>query len=130
MTLAVLAYPEPIGVAGRGVLGRQCNAASVAQLTALSWAQSRPNEVLGEIGRRGDPNESVDARRPGERREQHDPPAHARPHEDLPPFGHRIENGDRILCPAADRAERDIAARSTVAEIVESHIGVSAAAAI
>ena len=61
---------------------------------------------------------------------QHDPAAHARADQDLPTLGQRVENRDRVLCPAADRPQRDIAARCAVPEIIEAHIGSATATAI
>src|SRR5207248_193973 len=57
-------------------------------------------------------------------RHQHDPAAHARADQDLRPLGQRIDDRDRVLAPAADRAPGEIAARSAMPEIVEAHIAV------
>src|SRR5215469_3034583 len=65
----------------------------------------------------------------GKRGEQHNPAAHARPDKDLPALGQRIDDRNRILGPPADRAQRKIAARSAMAEIVEAHIRIAATTA-
>jgi len=130
MALAVLEHPEPIGVAGWVVFGRQGDRAALAQLLMLRRTEPRPHEVLSEIGRRGNADQGVNAFGSGECREHHDPPAHARSHEDLRAFGQRIEHRHRVLCPAADGAQGDIAARSAVAEVVEAHESPASATAI
>jgi hypothetical protein len=130
MALAVLEQPEPIVVTGWVVFGRQGDRAALAQFLLLRQAEPRPYEILGEIGRRGDTDESANTFGSGKCHEHHDPPAHARSHEDLRAFGQRIENRNRVLCPAADGAQGDIAARSAVAEVVEAHESPASATAI
>jgi hypothetical protein len=66
----------------------------------------------------------------GESRQQYDPSAHARSDKDLRALGQRVENRNRILRPAADRSQSDIAARRTMSEVVETHESVAAAPAI
>jgi len=65
-----------------------------------------------------------------ERGKQHDPAAHARADQDLSTLGQRIENRDRVLCPAADRPHGKIAARCPLSEIIKAHKSVPAAPAI
>jgi hypothetical protein len=69
-----------------------------------------PHEVLGEVGRRRDADQPGDPRRPGERRQQHDPAAHGGADQDLRSLGDLIEHGDGILGPAADGASPGSAA--------------------
>ena len=92
--------------------------------------EPRPDQVLGEIGGCGDTDQAANPRRSGKGCKQHDPASHARPDEDLLPLGQRIENRDRVLRPAANGAQAEIAGRCAVAEIVEAQIGLSAALAI
>ena len=61
MALAVLEQPEPIVVTGWIVFGRQGDRAALAQFLLLRQAEPRPYEILGEIGRRGDTDESANA---------------------------------------------------------------------
>ena len=45
-------------------------------------------------------------------------------------MGQRIENCDRVLCPAADAPQSDVAAGCPVSEIIKAHKSVPAAPAI
>ena len=96
----------------------------------LGRIEARPEEVFGEVRRCRDADERMDPRWPRERREQHDPPAHARPDQHLRPLHQRIEDRNRVFRPAADGAERGLAARCAVAEIVEAEVSLPAAAAV
>jgi hypothetical protein len=85
---------------------------------------------LRKIGRRRDADQRGDALRARQRREQHDPAAHAGAHQDLRALGQRVDHGHRVVAPAADRAGGEIAAGSAMPEIVEAQISAPVAAAI
>ena len=104
--------------------------ALLAKFLLLRHIEPRPKQILGEIRRRGDADQRMNARGAGECGQQHDPTAHARPDQDLRAFGQLVEHGNRVLGPAADRAQGELAARRAVAEIVEAHEGATAPAAI
>ena len=89
-----------------------------------------PEQILGEIGGGGDADERMDSLGSGQRRQQHDPAAHARPDQDLRAFGQFVDDGDRILDPAADRADGEVTARRPVAKIIEAHKGAAAPPAV
>ena len=76
------------------------------------------------------PTSACDPLRPRQRRQQHDPPAHARSDQDLRPCGQRIDDRDRVIAPSGRSCLGEIAARRAVPEIVEAHIGAPAPAAI
>src|SRR6516165_306467 len=130
MPLAVLEQAHSMSVPGRVVFGEQRQAPAFSQLLPLYWVEPRPEKILGEIGCSCDADKPLYARGSGERDEQHDPPAHARAHEDLPPLRQRIDHRNCIFRPAPDRADRRLTARSTAAKMVEAHKGLSSAAAI
>ena len=99
----LLEQAETIGVAGRIVLGRQAslNRSAINSLRCASSSRGH-NKSSVTSGAGSDTDQRMDALRPGERRQQHDPAAHARPDQDLRPFGQLVENGDCVLGPAAD----------------------------
>src|SRR5262249_24993731 len=57
--------------------------------------------------------------------EQHDPAAHRRADQDLRPLGQRVDDGERIIGPAPDRAVLEAAARGAMAAIVEADVGAA-----
>ena len=97
MAAAVFEQAKPMGVANRVVLRGQGDRAGFPKLLALRRIEPRPDEILGEVGCRSDPDERVNSVDSRERGEQHDPAAHARADQDLSTLGQRIENGDRVL---------------------------------
>ena len=96
---------------------------SCRSVGALLLAEPSPEKVLGEIGRRGDAHQRVDARPRRERGEQHDPGAHARPDEEQRSPRARREDRERIVAPRADRPVDEPPRRAPVALIVEPEEG-------
>ena len=130
MPPAVFEQAERKSVTSQIVFRGQRDRAGFATLFPLRCVESRPEEILGKVGCGGDADERVDPLGSRERGKQHDPPAHARADENLLTLGQRIENGDRILDPAADSPQGEITARYAVSEIIEANIGQPAAPAI
>ena len=74
-----------------------------------------------KVGRRRHADQAGDALRPAGGGQQHDPGAHARADQDLQARGDLVENRERVVAPAADRATGKPARRDAVAGIVEAH---------
>jgi hypothetical protein len=126
MRPAVLDQRTGIEIAGGVIVGGQGHRASLVHLAALRRREPLRQQLFGEIRRRGNADKPGDSLRACHRREQHDPAAHARSYEDLGPLGQRIEDGDRVIAPAADCGLGEAAARFAMPEIVEPDIGVAA----
>ena len=86
-----------------------------------AFIELRPHQILGEIGRGRDAEKSRDTRGSCQGREQHDPSAHARAHNNLRTFGDLVENRDGVVLPSTDRAVPELARGRTVPEVVEPH---------
>src|SRR5215813_4470116 len=130
MVPPVFEQTELIRVAGRVVSRGQSNRAVFAKLVALRRVKPGPDEILGEVRGGSNSHERVDSLDSRQSGQQHDPPAHARADQDLSPIGQRIDNLDRVLYPATDRPQGNVAAGRAMPEIIETHIGVSAATAV
>jgi hypothetical protein len=127
---AILNEGSRIEVPRRVEVRGENNRAALDDFLALRRAEPRPQQFLSEIGRPGDADQPGHAPRPRQRREQHDPAAHARSDEDLRTGRQRIDDCDCVLLPASDRALGEVAARRAMPEIVETHKGASAVSAI
>ena len=130
MPAPVLDQRPCIEVSGGVVVGGEDDGAPLDDFLALCRSEPGPQQLFGEIGGAGDANERCNALRARQRRQQHDPAAHARADEDLRTLGQRIDDGDGVLAPAPDCALGEIAARCAMAEIVEAQIGAPVATAI
>ncbi len=91
----------------------------------LRVGETRPKQILGEVGRGGDADEGGDAMRTRQCREQHDPAAHARADENLRPFRQLVEDGERVALPATDRGVLETSRESPMAEIIEAQEGLA-----
>ncbi len=95
------------------------------QRPAHGFGELVPHQVLGEVRGGGQADQAGDALRPGQGRQQHQPAAHARPHQDLRAGGQAVESQDRIGRPAADGAVDEPARGCAVPAIVEAQEGAA-----
>ena len=73
----------------------------------------------------GDADQAGDPFRAGQRDAQHQPAAQARADQYLRALRDAVEDGERVLGPAPDRAVGEDARRGAVAEIVETQVGAA-----
>ncbi len=83
----------------------------------------RPHRILGEVRRRGDPDQTGDPVRPAGGEQERDPAAHAGPDEDLRTLGQPVQRVGRVARPVADRPVLEPAGGLAVAGIVELEAG-------
>ena len=100
---------------------------SARRLCALARVHGVPHQVLGEVGRGGDADQAGDTVGPRQRRQQHDPPAHAGANHNLRTCREAVQDHDSIVTPAAWAGVLESTRRLAVPIHVEAQKSVATA---